>query len=345
MKKRMDFELLRLIAIFGVVFNHTQLRGFELYMVEGSRVNYLGSLLLSVLCKVAVPLFFLVSGGLLLHRNEPLRVLLKKRVLRMAVVLVLFSGILYLFWCGWGVVTEPGVGDFLRRLWSTGVSVPYWYLYAYLSLLLLLPLLRPMVQHMSDRAFLYLTVLHLLRYPVLQVAGELLELGALHENFWLPMAEPNLYYFLMGYYLAHRFDWTRMGKKQLGLSWGLALLAVLGMMALAHIHFQRYGTGMDHLRTLAVFPVFAVYATVHQLCDRHPLKGRGAKVVETLGGCVFGTYLLEGVFRHYLEPVYLALEPKIHVLPACLVWVAAVVAAGLAVTWVLKKVPGLKKLL
>ena len=75
---------------------------------------------------MAVPLFFLVSGGLLLHREEPIRVLLKKRVLRMLVVLVLFSGILYLFWTSWGYVEQPGVKDFLTRLWSSGVSTPYW---------------------------------------------------------------------------------------------------------------------------------------------------------------------------------------------------------------------------
>ena len=55
--------------------------------------------------------------------------------------------------------------------------------------------------------------------------------------------------------------------------------------------------------------------------------------------------LLEGIFRRQLDGVYLFLEPKIHVLPACLVWVAAVVVFGMAVTWVLKKIPGLRKLL
>ena len=78
-EKRLDFEVLRLIAIFGVVFNHSQERGFELYMVQNvSPVNYCASLLLGILCKISVPLFFMVSGGLLLHREEPLSAVLKK---------------------------------------------------------------------------------------------------------------------------------------------------------------------------------------------------------------------------------------------------------------------------
>ena len=68
-------------------------------------------------------------------------------------------------------------------------------------------------------------------------------------------------------------------------------------------------------------------------------------MIRTLGGCVFGAYLMEGIFRRQLDGMYLSLEPYIHVLPACLVWVAAVVACGMAVSWVLKKIPGLGKLL
>ena len=61
-EKRLDFEVLRLIAIFCVVFNHSQERGFELYMVQNvSAVNYFASLLFGIVCKVAVPLFFKMS--------------------------------------------------------------------------------------------------------------------------------------------------------------------------------------------------------------------------------------------------------------------------------------------
>ena len=117
-EKRLDFEVLRLIAIFGVVFNHSQERGFELYMVQNvSPVNYCASLLLGILCKISVPLFFMVSGGLLLHQEEPLSAVLKKRASRILIALILFSGILYLFWIRWGYV-DPSPLDFIKRLWS-----------------------------------------------------------------------------------------------------------------------------------------------------------------------------------------------------------------------------------
>ena len=346
-EKRLDFEALRLLAIFGVVFNHTQDRGFTLYQLENcSPINYNGSLLLGILCKVAVPLFFLVSGGLLLHREEPIRVVLKKRVLRMLTVLVLFSGILYLFWTHWGYVEQPGLRDFLTRLWSSGVSIPYWYLYAYLGLLLMLPLLRPMVRAMSNMTFLYLAGLHVVLYCVLSPIALALGLGTMHPDLLAVLAEPYLFYFLMGYYLAHRFDWSLVKKRHLLGLWVLAAAAVLGMLLLARQGMARWGSvSFDYLRSLMVLPVVAIYATVHLCFANHTPPNWFKRLLTELGGCVFGTYLLEGILRHYLGFVFEALEPRIHVLPACLVWVLAVTVSGLAITWVLKRVPGLKKLL
>ena len=346
-EKRLDFELLRLIAIFGVVFNHTQLRGWELYTISArGSFNYTMSLLMGIVCKVAVPLFFLVSGGLLLHKEEPIRTVLKKRVLRVLTALLLFSGMTYAIWAFWGMEDTPGLVDLLRQVWSTGISNPYWYLYTYLGLMLMLPLLRPMVRNMSDRAFVYLAGLHVALYGVFYTAGILLEWGPVDSDLLMPMVEPELFYFIMGYYLHHRFSWEGFGRKQLGLAWLCAVLAVVVMLFLADRNTARYGyTYMSYHKSLMVFPVFAVYGTVRQLCAAHPIPAGPGRVIAALGGCVFGCYLLEGILRHGLEGIYLALEPRIHVLPACLVWVTAVVLSGLAITWVLKKLPLLRKIL
>lgn len=346
-EKRLDFEVLRLIAIFGVVFNHTQERGFGLYALEGvSTVNFVGSLLLGILCKIAVPLFFLVSGGLLLHREEPIRTVLTRRVLRILLALVLFSGILYLFWMRWGYVSGSWT-DFIKRLWGSGISIPYWYLYTYLGILLMLPLLRSMVKAMSDMAFVYLLGLHIVLY-LIGIAAQFLNLGLVHRDFLLPVVEPSLFYFIMGYFLAHRFSWELVQKRHLGVLWGAALVSVAVLFELANVLVSRGESayfGQQNLLGVPVFLVFAVYVTVRRLFAGRTLPGWVSKTVATLGGCVFGTYLLEGILRHELSFIYEWLSPRIHVLPACLCWVTAVVLCGLLITWGLKKLPLLKRIL
>lgn len=346
-KKHMDYEILRLIAILGVVFNHTQSRGFELYMLEGcSGINYYGSLLMGILCKTAVPLFFMISGALLLNREEPIRLVLQKRVLRIVIALLLFSGILYLFWVCWGYISAPGLRDFASRLWSSGISIPYWFLYAYLGLMLMLPLLRPMVKAMSDMTFIYLIALHVLLYCLLESISFVLGLGRHHPDLLIPMVEPYLFYFIMGYYSAHRFSWELVQKKQLLLLWIAAILSVFVMLAMADKDAASGGAvTFSYQKSLIVFPVFAIYASVHMYIVKHPLTPFWEKWIGSMGGCVFGAYLLEGILRHALSPLYEVLEPHIHVLPACMIWVIAVVLCGLMLTWVLKKIPVLGRIL
>lgn len=346
-EKRLDFEMLRIIAIVLVVFNHTEHRGFSLYLVEGgSFFNDAVSLFLAILCKIAVPLFFLVSGGLLLHKDERLSTVIWKRVVRMVITLVLFSGVLYFFWCRWGYETQPGLKDFITRIWSEGLSEPYWYLYAYTALMLMLPLLRPMVRSLSNTTFVYLFILHVLYHGLADPLGYIFGIGPINGDLYIPLVEQTLFYFIMGYYLAHRFPWELItGKKLIGLLL-LGLVAIGAMFGFTWDDVARHGESTHFfMDSFLCFPVFAVYALFRFVTDKHPVSGRPAGFIAGLGGCVFGTYLLEGILRRELLWVYDYLEPKIHVLPACFVWVIAVVLCGFIITWILKKIPGFKQLL
>lgn len=355
-EKRLDFEILRILAIVLVVFNHTQQRGFELWQVPGgSCVNVIGSLLFSVTCKIAVPLFLMISGGLLLDREESFGAFFKKRVLRIGAALVLFSAVLYGFWIRWGTVETPSLGNFIHSFWHYGISTPYWYLYGYLGLMLMLPFLRSMVKSMTNRSFLYLLLLYVV-VQSLEMLGLYAGFGTLFGtvnvpgsytimNVFLPVGEQMLFYFLMGYYFAYRFPWERLKGKQLATLSGLSVLAICLMAGMTLGYSKMTESGMLFTGALLCVPVFTVYLLVRYLVEKHPPKKHLRTLLTSAGGCTFGAYLLEGILRHELLPVYTLLEPKLHVLPACLVWVMSVVICGLVVTWILKKIPIFREIL
>ena len=62
--KKIYIEVLRCIAIFFVIFNHTEEYGFDLYKETAETWPYIIYLTISILCKAAVPIFFMISGGL-----------------------------------------------------------------------------------------------------------------------------------------------------------------------------------------------------------------------------------------------------------------------------------------
>lgn len=62
--------------------------GFYLFAGTNNTIEYLISILFSILCKTAVPLFFMVSGVLLLNKDEVLLDVLKKGFLNMVSLFV-----------------------------------------------------------------------------------------------------------------------------------------------------------------------------------------------------------------------------------------------------------------
>ena len=74
-KKLLYIEFLRAAAIFFVIFNHTATEGFLLFTkYPTDNIQYWLYLAISIFCKFAVPVYFMISGALLLGKDEPLKV-------------------------------------------------------------------------------------------------------------------------------------------------------------------------------------------------------------------------------------------------------------------------------
>lgn len=76
-KKRLDIELMRIIAAFFVLYNHTGTNGFSKFLsYDPHTFHYWLYLFLSISCKVSVPLFLVIAGALMLGREpEPVKYL------------------------------------------------------------------------------------------------------------------------------------------------------------------------------------------------------------------------------------------------------------------------------
>ena len=125
-KRLLHLDLLRLMAILFVIFNHTSDRGYFLFADSIGTGLYFPYMAASVLCKVAVPTFFMISGALLLPKQESLGKLFYKRILRMVVVLVLISVPYYL----WLHRAEGlSLSSFLTYIYGNSASTSLWYRY------------------------------------------------------------------------------------------------------------------------------------------------------------------------------------------------------------------------
>ena len=90
MKKKYYLEAVRITAVLLVMYNHSA--PFMSFATQHG-VQYAVSFFLSLVCKAAVPLFYMVSGALLLGKNESFGELARKRILRIVAVIVILPEI------------------------------------------------------------------------------------------------------------------------------------------------------------------------------------------------------------------------------------------------------------
>lgn len=349
-KKKIHLEFLRFLAILLVIFNHTGENGYLYFTAVPSSPLYPLYFLLSVLCKVAVPLFWMVSGALLLDRDEDIKYIFRHRVLRMVIVLAVFSFGYYLYSAKGNPDFRVSPVYFAGLLYSSDLAPAFWYLYAYLGMLVILPVLRRTVRAMKNAEFMYFFAAMLLIRGVLPVAEYLLWRGrySVNPSFLANFFSYDTVFFLAGYYLEYRVPGSELRRSAAGKLLVIGAVAVALMMAGTQLRLNDGGLMTDangemFYPGLLLVPSAAVYYTVRLLFGDADENFHFSKTITALGSVSFGVMLLEHFVRCETSSV---LERLCRVLPrfsASVIWTLFIYLAAGTVIWLLKKIPGVKK--
>ncbi len=354
-RKRCDIELMRILAAYFVVFNHTRPDGFLLFTYhELGSLAFWVDLFISVFCKLAVPLFFMISGALLLNRDpEPLGRLWKHRILKMALLLLFWSFFYYLLSIHQNNVAFRFM-DFARTFYESEWNYAFWYLYAYVAMLISLPLLQRFAKALSNKEYLYLFALYVFLAAVLPMAEYLLWQGnhTVNSSFNLTWICSNIFIFpLCGYFLEHRIKekWT---SKRLLLLWLINVVTILISCAMTYYKIKitglcDEGNSQTFFSSFVIFNSSAVYVTCQQLFIKHKAPEWVEKCIQTVGGCTFGVYLLHILFMTTkTSQIVVVLREQCHLgyMISALLYSLAIFLICFAVTFLLKKIPIIKKL-
>ena len=359
--RRLDLELMRVIACFFVIFNHTGENGFFRFsLCDSGSLRFWVYLAVSIFCKFSVPLFFMVSGALLLEREESLGRLWRHRIGKIALVLLAWSFFYYLdeVWLGW---REFRLGDFAGRFLWGNWNLSFWYLYAYLAMLMTLPLLRKFAGSLTNREFVYLFSLAFVFSSLLPVLQYLLwqENHSFNSDFQLGWVCAQIFVCpLLGYFMRKRIPDFWSGRR-LALLWAANLGGILVTAGLTV--WKASLTGMlDENHSQSFYNLFSVLnaASVFAACTylagrgaalRRPLLRRLCALLQSMGGCTLGIYLLH-LFFHQRLPfmgrlwdvfrVRLGLGDMISAFLYC----GVIFLMGYGVTLVLKRVPLVRRL-
>ncbi len=353
-KRHVYMDVLRIAACLCVIYNHVNEYGYYMfaYRQVGS-AQYFLELFASMLCKMAVPIFLMISGALMLHGEVSIKKLYTVRIPRIALSLLVFSGLFYARAVLRGDV-QPGLKTFIFGLYEAEWSIAYWYLYMYLAFLIALPVLSRFAQAMDNRTFAYFLLVAVFFRCILPglEAWRWEGIHRLNPNLSLSFLSCDVVlYPAMGYFFHHRLDCRTLKKALPGLC-AAAVLLTAGACAMTYRDYFR--TWISHTVTyhelFAPFVCAAVFACARVLFENMRSDSRVGRVLAEAGRCTFGVYLVHLLATEGLRGLWGLfgwMSETGGVLPVLgsFLYCLAMMLICMGPVWLLRRIPVIRKLL
>ncbi len=295
-------DLIRVLAIYLVVVIHTsgQLTGA---WGKVSLAQWLMADIYGGIARVGVPLFFMLSGFLLLPRSESLSDFYRKRVLKIAIPFVVWSVIYISIDCA----GKPGVCTWnylLPYILLRKSFFHLWFLYTLLGIYFVMPVLRLIVRPGVNRTFLwYLMVLWIIFQPVRTLMDQFLHWDI---NINSQLSIGFLPYFFLGYLLGD-IPLTRRRVTLAAIVFAAsALVVIVATYLMTRQSGQFNGYFYDYI-TIGVIPeTAAAFVLLRRLSDvGFFATERFHSFMRWVAGSTFGVYLVHVLFLWGLDRLHI----------------------------------------
>ncbi len=340
-------DLVRCVALFGVIFTHFLLHsGFYDEMVQGN-VMYLMTLLRSA-SFMCVPLFILLSGYLMSEKT--LSVQYFKNIEKTIVIYLLASLFCGSISAGYNILIlreDPGVFERIMGLFDFSTAPYAWYVEMYIGLYFLIPFLNILWHGLPGKKEKQLLLCVLLCMTALPRVINIFRFDTL--SWWISPAAVNVYhklipswwtdlypltYYFLGCYL-REYPLTLPVKKKL-------LIYCLSILVIGSFNFyrclgstfywgpwQEWGSLFNVIQSVLLFDLLAQM-------DLSGISLKKKVWLARMSDCCFGAYLVSWVFDTVFYLLLGKAVPTVsHRFPFLLVTVPAIFLCSLATSSVL----------
>jgi len=341
-----SFDILRIIACFLVIVNHTNSAVFIKYFPSLSGYMSLAYFFIS---KIAVPVFLMLTGSLLLNRKESLKTLFNKRILRVILSLLLFSIIMCLL-KNRNQLGRINIKTFLISLISNPYDLSYWYLYMLIGIYICLPFIRSMVLNLTVKEHTYYLILWMVYFGVIPQLLKIFHLPTISGYFSLPTIVVPLGYILAGNYLSNIVDKEKIYRKRfLYIACVILILCISTNVVISIREYQKYSKfilSLDNYSTIFVMlQSISVYYIVCYCISRVRISEHFGKLLTSVSAATYGIYLTHIIIIQHTKYIINWLNIKMNDFIAVVLYEIIVFIIGYFITKIMKKIPYVKKLL
>lgn len=333
-------DVLRIISAFSVVCIHVVSNSQIWECNDILNPNWSVLNFFTTVTRSAVPVFFMISGSLMLSDPEKYNIkrLYSRNILRM--------GVAFVFWSAFYTFTDVVIFGSPKTLSDVLNSflcgkVHMWYIFLIVLFYAATPLLHRIVEDKNTELYMLVLLLIPSVYDFVSLVFSYVPLNNFYMKFELTASY--LVYYIAGHYISKyeikkKFRYIIYALGVLSLCLTLWMIDSFTKRGISSSYVVGTRTSINIFLTAAAVFVFAKYAL-----ERIRFSEKYVKVISAVSKCTFGIYLV-----HYFIVEFSAkkLNFSVDTVPsAWLVPLMAVVffAVSLAVSFVISKIPVLKK--
>ena len=310
-KKYYYIDFIRIFSMFAVIFLHA---AADLLRVDYLKPVWHFSNVLTALFSSSVPLFFMISGAMLISNDKSSSVshLFKVRIKKVLFPFLFWSvfAIIYYFvtdiqyFSNWNI---KGLIHRLKYFMGQPVTIHLWFMYALIPIYLLLPFIKILIDNLNRKKTIYLFTLWAVFSVILPtlasvVTSEYKMIFALNSKYDLSLFGGYLGFFILGYYL-HIKD-IKIKKR-----WVFAyiILNITTVSILTYIGTKITGGYFENFKTYSCFftatLAISIFILIKQLCEEiNYLKFE--KIISRISETSFAVYLMHNLIIHFMNLNY-----------------------------------------
>ncbi len=334
-------DLIKVFAMLGVVFLHSAAP--ILYQIGKIDFSYwmIGNIYDSMV-RMAVPLFFMVSGVLFLNykKEEALSVFFKKRFLKVVIPLIVWSFIYILFK---KYVLHQNIDVIKHMIYSLNRPEYFhlWFLYVILGIYLVLPILKVFTKFASKSILIYFLILWTLNVSIIPFINYFTRWD-IHS--YMPMMSGYIGYLVLGYQLSKINITKKLFYTALLFVIVGTMITVLGTWYLSEKagkfveFFYGYFSISTFIQAVSYFVVLK-YIGENILSDQRYAKL--SKMIASVSIASLGIYLIHPIYLFFLEKSGLTVLSENPAIMVPLVAILTFVLSFISI-YIIQKIPIVK---
>lgn len=335
------FEWLRALSIIAVINIHVVPPTLQLF--NFSKFSFLIGSILALIPRSAVPIFFMISGALLLDKVEDKTIFFKKRVNKMLIP-SLFWAIFYSVWINKDNLNIVDLKLIVMKIYTGDIYYHYWFIYTILGLYLVTPIIRLFTLNASRRDIEYLLLVWLLGTAVDMTIYKIFKI---HLGINLQYVGGFLGYFILGYYL-YKYEISKTVRNTLYLlSVPIFLAAVFSTYQLTKID-----NGNIDLFFYDYFnPITVLFSIVIFLLFKNSKISSENKIIKLISNASFGIYLIHPIIIELLDSNkfkkvfgFVIDHTLINTFMGVFITDVCVLSISLGIIWWIKRIPIVKNI-